>query len=214
MEYIALQGLLPLVFQQNPPDDSEVWRSNLSFNRGQLYLVEAASGRGKTSLCSYLYGARADYTGRVLFDGEDAARLSPTTWNSIRRQSLGMIFQGLRLFPELSAIENVRLKNRLTGFRDEQWIRNAFEQLGIADKTNTPVAKISFGQQQRVALVRGLCQPLDFFLLDEPVSHLDEENSRRAGELLLEEATRQGFGVISTSIGKHVALPYHQTLHL
>ncbi|MDR0766004.1 MAG: ATP-binding cassette domain-containing protein [Odoribacteraceae bacterium] len=214
MEKISLQGVLPLVFHQNPPEGSGVWTRDVSFARGKLYLVEAASGRGKTSLCSYLYGARADYSGRIFFDGEDVSRLSPAAWGERRRFSLGMIFQGLRLFPELTAIENVRLKNRLTGYRDERWIRDAFERLGIADKMDAPVAKISFGQQQRVALARGLCQPLDFLLLDEPVSHLDEGNSRRAGELLLEEATRAGFGVISTSIGKHVDLPYHQILHL
>jgi ABC-type lipoprotein export system ATPase subunit len=214
VQKITLQGVLPLVFQSAPPRDSGVWTRDISFARGQLYLVEAASGRGKTSLCSYLHGSRLDYSGRVLFDDEDAARLSPAAWGKIRRSSLGIIFQGLRLFPELTALENVRLKNRLTGFRDERWIRDAFERLGIADKLNAPVAKISFGQQQRVALARGLCQPLDFLLMDEPVSHLDEENSRRAGELILEEATRTGFAVIATSIGKHVELPYHQILHL
>ncbi|MDR2130377.1 MAG: ATP-binding cassette domain-containing protein [Odoribacteraceae bacterium] len=214
MEQITLQGALPRVFRASFPGDSDIWNNDVSFSRGRLYLVEAASGKGKTSFCSYVYGSRDDYDGSILFDDQAIPRLSPGAWGEIRRSSLGMVFQGLRLFPELTAVENVCLKNRLTAFRDEAWIRAAFERLDIADKMDAPVAKISFGQQQRVALIRALCQPLDFLLLDEPVSHLDEENCRRAGELLREEAALHGFGIISTSIGKHVPLPYHGTFHL
>jgi ABC-type lipoprotein export system ATPase subunit len=214
MEKITLQRVIPAVFSQHPPTDSDIWDRTVTFSKGKNYLLEAASGKGKTSFCSYLHGSRADYVGQILFDEQDVARISPDTWGEIRRASLGILFQGLRLFPELTALENVQLKNRLTRFQTDEWIEEAFARLGIADKMSAPVAKVSFGQQQRVALIRGLCQPLDFLLLDEPVSHLDEENSRRAGQLLLEEAARQGFGIIATSIGKHVDLPYHEILHL
>jgi ABC-type lipoprotein export system ATPase subunit len=214
MESITLQRVIPAIFSRNPPAGSDIWDREITFTRGKSYLVEAASGKGKTSFCSYIHGSRADYTGRVLFDGTDISSLSPAAWGAARRTSLGILFQGLRLFPELTAIENVRLKNRLTRYRTEEWIRDAFARLDIADKIDTPVARVSFGQQQRVALVRGLCQPLDFLLLDEPVSHLDEANSRHAAELLAEEATRQGCAIIATSIGKHLSLPYHQILHL
>ena len=213
MERITLQGVIPLVFSQNM-FASDVWGKHVSFKRGDVTLIEAASGKGKTSFCSFLHGSRVDYTGKVFFDEEDISGVSRREWGGIRRASLGILFQGLRLFPELTAVENVRLKNRLTAFRSEAWIRDAFDRLGIPDKMNAPVAKISFGQQQRVALVRTLCQPLDFVLLDAPVSHLDEENSRHAGALLLEEARREGFGIIATSIGKHLELPYHHVLHL
>jgi ABC-type lipoprotein export system ATPase subunit len=202
MEKIALQQVIPNVFLAQPPVDSGVWGKEITFHKG------------KTSFCSYLHGARADYAGRVLFDDKDIARLSPAAWGEVRRTAIGILFQGLRLFPELTALENVHLKNRLTRFRPDSWIEEAFHRLGIADKMHTPIAKTSFGQQQRVALVRALCQPLDFVLLDEPVSHLDEENGRHAATLLLQESEKQGFGIIATSIGKHLDIPYHETLLL
>ena len=74
--------------------------------------------------------------------------------------------------------------------------------------------KLSFGQQQRVAFIRALCQPFDFIFLDEPISHLDDENSRIMGELIIAEAEMQSAGVIVTSIGKHLELPYNRVLQL
>jgi ABC-type phosphate/phosphonate transport system, ATPase component len=96
----------------------------------------------------------------------------------------------------------------------EKEILSFFEQLGIADKINVKAGKLSFGQQQRVAFIRALCQPFDFLFLDEPISHLDDDNSRIMGELIIAEAKAQGAGVIATSIGKHIELPYNHTLQL
>ena len=73
---------------------------------------------------------------------------------------------------------------------------------------------MSYGQQQRVAMIRALVQPFDFLLVDEPISHLDDENSAIMGEIMMEEARRQGAGVIVTSIGKHMSLPYDKTFSL
>ena len=125
-----------------------------------------------------------------------------------------MLFQELRLFGELTAWENVQLKNGLTGFCRKQQVKDWFEQLGIADKWDVKVGKMSYGQQQRVAFVRMLCQPADFFFLDEPVSHLDDSNGQIMARILKEEAVRQGAGVIVTSIGKHLPLEYDRVLSL
>ena len=86
--------------------------------------------------------------------------------------------------------------------------------MGIAEKWDTPLGMLSFGQQQRVAMIRALCQPFDFIFLDEPVSHLDEGNGRIMASLLTEEVERQGAGVVVTSIGKHLELDYHKTWKL
>ena len=73
---------------------------------------------------------------------------------------------------------------------------------------------MSFGQQQRVALVRALCQPFDFIFLDEPISHLDEENGRIMSRILVEEADRQGAGIIVDLYRQAFGIELHKTLKL
>lgn len=214
MKRITIQQALPQVFAGKDHVDSDIWHKQVDFERGDFYLVEAASGTGKSSLCSYIYGYRDDYQGIICFDDNNIRNLGVKQWVDIRKHSLGMLFQDLRLFTELTALENVQLKNNLTGFKKKKEIRYWFEELGIADKMNVPVARMSFGQQQRVALIRALCQPFDFLFLDEPVSHLDEVNARNMARVLTEEASRQGAGVIVTSIGKHLELDYTKKLML
>ena len=173
MDKIGLRQVLPDVFADNPPVGSEIWRRDVTFDKGRVYLVEAASGSGKSSFCGYLYGYRRDYSGTILFDDRDIRELSVGEWSGLRCRSLAMMFQGLRLFPELSAVDNVRLKNNLTGRRSEAEIAWLFEALGIAEKRETSVSKLSFGQQQRVALARMLAARPGILLLDEPFSALD-----------------------------------------
>ena len=214
MNTIELQQTLPAVFAGRDSIISDVWHQSLTLKRGEAYLVEAASGTGKSSLCSYVYGYRNDYQGIINFDERNIRSLSVNDWIDIRKHSLSILFQELRIFPELTAIENIQLKNRLTNFKKRKEVLTLFEAIGIADKVNEKAGKLSFGQQQRVAFIRSLCQPFDFIFLDEPVSHLDDENGTIMGRLLTEEASRQGAGIIVTSIGKHLELDYDEIYQL
>ncbi len=206
IDNIEMNEVLPAVFAAQGAPGSEIWCRNVAFERGHSYLVSAQSGTGKSSLCSYMYGYRSDYSGRISFSGIDIATLGISQWCELRCRHLAYLPQEMRLFPELSAIENVELKNRLTGHRNRSEIEQMFERLGIQDKINQPVAYLSIGQQQRVAIIRALCQPFDFILLDEPVSHLDESNNHLAAKLVSEEAKRQGAGIIATSVGNNVMI--------
>ena len=214
MNRINLVNTLPDVFLQRTDTKSDIWRKQVCFEKGRTYLIEAASGTGKSSLCSFIIGYRKDFDGKILFDGKDSRKLRTADWTTLRQKHVSMLFQELRLFPELSAMENVEIKNSLTHFKSRQEIEQWFEALGIADKMQSPVRLMSFGQQQRVAMIRALVQPFDFLLADEPVSHLDEANSKAMADIMTDEARRQGAGIIITSIGKHMDLPYDKTLCL
>lgn len=214
MDKIQFQSVVPQVFSQLPRLDSGIWDTEVTFEKGRLYLVEADSGKGKSTFCSYVVGYRHDYSGHVAFDGADTRGFSVSRWVDIRRRHVSHLFQELRLFPELTALENVEIKNQLTRFKRRSEILQWFDLLGIADKADAKVGRMSFGQQQRVAMVRALVQPFDFLLADEPISHLDDTNSRIMGEVMMAEARRQGAGVIVTSIGKHMDLPYDHVFHL
>lgn len=216
---IELKNVLPRVFRD--PDggaaavaDSEVWLADLRFERGGIYMVAAESGGGKSSLCSFIYGNRDDYEGTILFDGVDTRGFSVDKWCEIRRESIALLPQDMRVFAELTAMENVQLKNRLTDFRTEKEIRLMFERFELLSKIDEPVGRLSVGQQQRVAIIRALCQPFSFLLLDEPVSHLDERNNRTAAALITEAAAAQNAAVIATSVGNQLALDNFRLISL
>lgn len=214
MNTIKLSHVLPQVFAHASDLHSQVWQQEVTFEKGRQYLIEADSGMGKSTFCSYLIGYRNDYSGELFMDGRPAKQLTVREWTELRRHHISYLFQELRLFPELSSWENVQIKNRLTGFATDAQIDGWFERLGIADKKEEKVGMMSFGQQQRVALIRALSQPFDFLLADEPISHLDDVNGNQMGQLMMEEADRQGAAIIITSIGKHVELPYDRHLKL
>ena len=214
MELIALHNTLPRVFAGHNGIRSDVWQHDITLEKGKRYLISAESGTGKSSMCSYIYGYRQDYSGTITFDGVDARSLTVAQWCDVRQRHIAYLPQDMRLFGELTAIENIELKNRLTSYKTSEEIRHLFEILGIADKQDSLVSKLSIGQQQRVAIIRTLCQPCDFIMLDEPVSHLDEENNRIVARLVCDEAQRQGAGVIATSVGNHLQMDVDKLLNL
>ena len=214
MNSISFHYVIPQVFASREEQNSEIWQQEVRFDKGRLYLVEAESGKGKSTFCSYILGYRNDYSGKILFDDTDTRQLRVGQWVDVRMRHVSTLFQELRLFPELTAYENVEIKNKLTGFKSREQIVEWFDMLGIADKLNAKVGRLSFGQQQRVALMRALVQPFDFLLADEPISHLDDNNGRIMGDIMMKEAHHQGAAVIITSIGKHIALDYDRVLKL
>ena len=214
MDSITLNKVLPHVFSHVQGLVSDVWNEEITFRKGHYYLLEANSGKGKSTFCSYLIGYRRDFDGNILFDEQNINALTIKNWAEIRTRHVSYLFQELRLFPELTALENVLIKNNMTHFKTKAQILDWFEELGVADKLNVRIGQMSFGQQQRVALIRSLVQPFDFLLADEPISHLDDDNSNVMGQVLLREATHQGAGVIVTSIGKHLALKYDKVVRL
>ncbi len=211
---IRLELMLPKVFENESIPRSEVWRSDVTFRRGERWLIEAASGGGKSSLCAYIYGSRTDYLGRLWFDDTDTSTLSIADWQQIRRVNIAYLPQELDLFPELTAIENIRLKASLTDSASEERIREWMRELGIDFRADYPVGRMSIGQQQRVAIIRSICQPFDFILLDEPVSHLDEENNSIAARMIVREADRLGAGIITTSVGNRILIDGLKTIRL
>ena len=205
---------MPKIFSEVDRSASEMGHKDVSFTKGQFYIIAAASGTGKSSLFSYIFGERADYSGDIFFDDKNISTIKSAEWVDIRKNKLGFIFQGLRLFTDLTVYENIELKNKLTNFKSKQGIQQLLEQVGIAEKIDTKARFLSFGQQQRVAIVRSLCQPLDFLLMDEPFSHLDEQNVGLLASLITSELKQQGAGMLRTSLGTKYPFEYPAKLQL
>ncbi len=211
---ITLQGVLPQVFADAPRRPSDVWHGTLELKRGGRYMIEAASGTGKSSLCAYIYGARVDYLGTIAFDGTDVSGFSTRRWQALRRTALAYLPQELDLFPELTALDNIKLKNRLTGRYTDAQIMEMMAALGVDAHSHRPTGLMSIGQQQRVALIRAVCQPFSFILLDEPVSHLDEANNAAAAAIVEAAASEQGAAIVATSVGNKLMMADYKLLTL
>ena len=100
MNSIHLQQTLPQVFADRNSVTSDVWHQDLIFRKEEMYLIEAASGTGKSSLCSYIYGYRNDYQGIINFDEINIKAYSVKQWVDLRKHSLSMLFQDLRIFTD------------------------------------------------------------------------------------------------------------------
>jgi ABC-type lipoprotein export system ATPase subunit len=198
---IELSRLIPLPLTEIDHSDSEVWEAeSLIFKPGDRIFFYAESGKGKTSLLSVIYGIRKDYKGKVFFDSEEIRDLNSRQLSSIRKRKLSYIFQGLELFDELTALENIILKNRLTDFKSINEIREMAAKIGISAFLNRKAGQLSFGQKQRVAIIRALCQPFDFLLADEIFSHLDDKIKKECMELISDELVKQDAGILFTSL--------------
>ena len=212
---IALEKLIPLPMIELDTAGSAVWEAEyFLFRQGESYLVEAPSGRGKTSLLSILYGLRKDYRGRVFFDTRPAESFSPGDWSETRKNTISFIFQGLELFDDLTARENIRLKNRITRYKTESEINNMADRLEIGPFLDRKTRILSFGQKQRVAIIRALCQPFRFLLADECFSHIDRKNSYTAFQLIDEQCTKKGAAFILTSLNNMEDFKLEHSLNL
>ena len=187
---------------------------DLHINKGEVVSIVGPSGAGKTTLLQIMGTLDKPDGGTVVVDGIDVGSLSAKKLSDFRNRHIGFVFQFHQLLPEFTALENVMIKNNLTNFKPVDEIKDWFERLGIGDKLNAKVGRMSFGQQQRVAMMRALVQPFDFILADEPISHLDDTNSAIMADIMMTEAKRQGAGVIVTSIGKHMELDYDKVYKL
>lgn len=181
--------------------DSEVWGRELTFDKGSKYLIFSPSGAGKSTFLNIIFGKRFDYSGAVSISGSSVSNWKPAQWSEARTQQLSMVFQGLRLFPELSGRENVMLNKNVVV--TEQELNSWFEILGVGELANNKAAHLSFGQRQRFAIARALAQPFDFLLLDEPFSHLDTPTAKAAWNLILQVSEERKAGLLLTALSDH-----------
>lgn len=214
---IALDHILPTPLKEMPngiSPSSGIFNTVRVFEKGKNYLVQAPSGKGKSTFFHIVYGLRQDFEGQASLHGRDVRGFSKTEWAKVRQTQLSLVFQDLRLFPQLSALENILLKANQTRTVDEATVRQWADRLGIAAQLGQSAATLSYGQRQRTAIIRALCQPFDCLLLDEPFSHLDEPNTRNASALIEEVCQSQGAGLILVSLGEKYFFRYEAALTL
>lgn len=209
-----LQSILPAFFTDQQALQSDVWRKDLQVNRGEMLHLVAPSGSGKTSLIHFLYGMRRDYNGKILYNGEDIRPFNAEQTARWRQEEVSIVFQDLRLFTDQPVYRNLEIKRALSPYHQEPRIEAMARKLGIAHKLDALCSTCSYGEQQRIAIIRSLQQPFRFLLLDEPFSHLDEKNRARAMDLMMEEAMERGAGIILADLKPIEYFKADRTLYL
>jgi len=211
---IQLQQVSPVFIEKEKVAGSGIWNGNISFNAAERIQIVAPSGSGKTSLIHFLYGMRKDYTGSILYDNADIAGFDAEQFATWRQKHISIVFQDLRLFTGQTVLENIEIKRLLNPFHAESKVEEMARRLGIHNKLGKLCSTCSYGEQQRIAIIRSLQQPFNFLLLDEPFSHLDDNNRKKAMELMEEEAAARNAAIILADLKKIEFFTADRTLTL
>jgi putative ABC transport system ATP-binding protein len=211
---LQINQLLPVYFDDSRKDNSEIWGKELLFTKGEMVKIVAPSGSGKTSLMHFLYGMRKDYNGSINYGEKNISGFTAEDFAGHRKDHISVVFQDMRLFPELTVLENLLIKQQLNPYHPVEKIKEMADRLGIGNKLSSKARICSYGEQQRVAIIRSLLQPFDFLLLDEPFSHLDNNNSKKAMELMLEESRQRNTSIIFADLERIEFFPYTRLFHL
>lgn len=180
------------------------------FEKGKKYLIKANSGHGKSSILNFIYGSNINFQGEIDYKtGSEENDIF-----EFRKTRLSYVFQDFKLFPDLTIFENIQLKNSLTNHKTTEEIDALIERVLLKHKRDSLIKTLSLGQRQRVAILRAICQPFDYILLDEPFSHLDNTNIKILTEILNEETKLQNSSLILTSLDSLYLFDYDKVLNL
>jgi ABC-type lipoprotein export system ATPase subunit len=212
---ITLNKVKPFPLIENGINNgSNIFNTEGVFEKGKKYLVTAPSGKGKSTFLHLIYGLRNDYEGGISIGEKNITSFNFDDWATIRQKKLAIVFQDLRLFLDLSALDNILLKRDLSDTPSVSEVHAMAEKLGIGAHLNQRCETLSYGQRQRVAIIRALCQPFDFLLLDEPFSNLDVDNIKIATELIEKAVEKNNAGLILVSLGESYYFNYDKKLIL
>ncbi|MFN3316396.1 MAG: ATP-binding cassette domain-containing protein [Raineya sp.] len=210
MMTIRFENIVPAPLEGVVSPKTEIWQKDIRFTPSQSYQVYSPSGKGKSSFLHIIYGLRKDFSGRLWLDDKNANHLQADEWAKLRQEIFSIVFQDLRLFLHLTAWENLLVKASLYPQNKEKELQEQAEFLGVAHVLHKPAATLSYGERQRIAIIRALIQPFRWLLLDEPFSHLDQENISKASQLISQKVAENNAAVLMTSLGYEYELKFEE----
>ncbi|KXK41205.1 MAG: ABC transporter [Bacteroidetes bacterium OLB11] len=127
---------------------------------------------------------------------------------------MSIVFQDLKLFEDRTAMQNLLIKNELTQYYDQQTIESFAATLHVSHTLNRPIQTLSYGERQRIAIIRAMLQPFEVLILDEPFSHLDKDNTHRCVQLIEQEVKLRNATIIHCDLEPDLLFSNAQILSL
>lgn len=161
---------------------------NLDIIEGEFFVLLGKSGSGKSTLLNLMSAIDMPDEGSIRIKDTHITQLSERQQTLFRRDHIGIVFQFFNLIPTLTVLENITLPQELGGkdrHRAETIGRDLLERVGLANRADSFIDKLSGGEQQRVAIARALAHEPTLVLADEPTGNLDEETGAAVLQLLL-----------------------------
>lgn len=152
----------------------------LDFQEAEFAAIVGPSGSGKTTLLNLIGGLDNPTSGEIIIDGTNLSKLRSSELIDFRMRNIGFVFQAYNLIPVLTARENVEFIMSLQKWSRTDRDERTFELLkavGLSDRADSRPAKMSGGQQQRIAVARALASRPKFVLADEPTANLDSKSA-------------------------------------
>jgi ABC-type lipoprotein export system ATPase subunit len=184
------------------PDGSrrEVLRiDDFAIAPGEQVALTGRSGSGKTTLLNVIAGLQRPDEGRVELAGVDLGTLREPAVDRLRAATIGMVFQTFNLLPGFTALENVELAMQLAGRADRSRARALLDRVGLTDRLHDTPAKLSIGQQQRVAVARALANSPRLIVADEPTGSLDAATAESVFALIREVCRESSAALLAVS---------------
>jgi len=182
---------------------------NLDIPTGTFSVIIGKSGSGKSTLLSLLGALDKPTSGSIEVDKEDVVSLSDRKLSQYRCKKIGFVFQGYNLIPNLTALENVMLPMEFAGKNNMESKKRAEKllvEVGITDqKQNRKPARLSGGEQQRVAIARSLANQPKLILADEPTGNLDSHTGKLIVDLLRKLAKDEKTTIIAVTHDDSIA---------
>ena len=191
--------------------------ADLVLRAGEMVALVGPSGAGKSTLLHTAGLLERPDAGTVLVGGRDASRMSDGERTALRRGSIGFVYQFHHLLPEFSAAENIALPQMIAGVGRKEARGRAMELLGavgLADRAGHRPARLSGGEQQRVAIVRALANSPKLLVADEPTGNLDPKTAAEVFEVLRGLVRRGGFGALVATHNMDLARRMDRILEL
>ena len=193
---------------------SEVWSKHIVIEPQKKLNIFAASGSGKTSLFNVITAIKQPDKGQVLIEDKDIHKNKIGELVSLRKETISLVFQDLKLLKGLTVLENISILDLKIYDSQKEKLENMMCRLNISDKKHVMLSTLSQGEKQRVAIVRSLLRPFKYLIMDEPFSHLDEENKKEAISLIEEEVSNNKASLIILSLQKEDSLNWDMQLAL